>query len=105
MSLTPADRAALWAVRGEALQVIAQHAADSRGRLDEVTARGRERQKEFKEAMEASDFDRLSEIASWFDEHNEEVGQLKALVQELDALYQEFAANPTVPPLVPPAAR
>lgn len=104
-SLTPEERAALWAVRPDALQAIARHAADSRARLADVTERSRELQTEFHEAMRVSDFDRLSEIASWFDEHDEEVGQLIALVEELDALQQLLQENPVSPPPVPPVAR
>lgn len=70
-----------------------------------MTDRSRELQAEFHETMRVGDFDRLSEIASWFEVHDEEVGQLNALTQELDALELLLQENPVSPPLVPPVAR
>ena len=105
MSLTPAQRSALWASRTEAMEVVAQHRAELQAQLDRLTAHGDELMVEWHDVQTRQDFERLSEIAKWFKEHDDEVGQLKTMIRELDALYAEFEANPVAPAVEPPTAR
>ena len=105
MSLTPAQRAALWASRTEAMELVAQHRAEVQEQLDRLTAHGNELRAEWHDVEAKQDFARLSEIAKWFKEHDDEVGQLKTMIRELDALYAEFEANPVAPAVEPPTAR
>lgn len=100
-SLTAAQREALWNNRTAAMALVTQHATEVRAQLAHLTAQSDMLMGEFEQAQARGDFDQCAEIAAWFSDHDEEVGQLKTLVQELEALHGEFEANPTMPAGLP----
>ncbi len=121
-SFTPAQREAIWAHRTEAMQLVAQETAELQAELDRLTMKSRELAAEF-EGLQSSvqsvfsdarstarlvpfahapawfdtSFERMCEIAEWSEQHEEEVGQLKTMIRELEALYAELEANPVAP--------
>ena len=103
-SLTDEQRHALLRTSDELIRVVSGELTALHQRLDDLTLQSRGHGERFREAALRSDRGTVAESVEWFEQHDDEVGVLKATIEEFDSFRALLEGLPTERPVSEPPA-